>query len=112
MKYFIIGERELILAFGLVGVKGITVSNREEALNAFYKVTGADVSVTSTPLSEERPNVLILTEEVSSMLEDEVLDWQMQNKYPLIVEIPGLQGHLEGKKTLTDAIREAIGIHI
>ena len=46
------------------------------------------------------------------MLEEEVLEWQMKGDYPLIVEIPGLQGHLEGKKTLTDAIREAVGIQV
>jgi len=28
------------------------------------------------------------------------------------VEIPGIEGHLKGRKTLTDAIREAIGIQV
>jgi V/A-type H+-transporting ATPase subunit F len=46
------------------------------------------------------------------LIEDEVLEWQKGGQYPLIVEIPGLHGHLEGKKSLTDAIREAIGIHV
>ena len=40
MKYFVIGERELVLAFALVGVKGVTAVNREEALEAFRRVTG------------------------------------------------------------------------
>jgi V/A-type H+-transporting ATPase subunit F len=30
----------------------------------------------------------------------------------LIVEIPGIVGRLAGRKTLVDAIREAIGIHV
>ena len=46
------------------------------------------------------------------MIEEEVLQWQMGADYPLIVEIPGLHGHVDGKKSLTDSIREAIGIHI
>ena len=46
------------------------------------------------------------------LLADEVIDWQMRGDYPLIVEIPGIQGHLTGRKTMTDAIREAIGIHV
>jgi len=36
----------------------------------------------------------------------------MSAEYPLIVEIPGLHGHLPGRKTLTDSIREAIGIRV
>jgi V/A-type H+-transporting ATPase subunit F len=56
--------------------------------------------------------VLIITESAAVQLEDEINDWQMKGKYPLIVEIPGVMGRLEGKKTLTDAIREAVGIHV
>ncbi|MBQ3686683.1 MAG: ATPase V, partial [Treponema sp.] len=35
MEYFVIGEREIVLGFMLVGVSGAAVSNREEALDAF-----------------------------------------------------------------------------
>lgn len=102
-----IGERELVLGFKLVGVDGAIAVNRTEALDAFNRVTGmGDVPV------PERPKVLILTEEVSSLLDDEVVAWQKKATYPLIVEIPGINGHLEGKKTLTDAIREAVGIQV
>ena len=46
------------------------------------------------------------------MIEEEINEWQMQGKFPLIVEIPGLQGKISGKKSLTDSIREAVGIHV
>ena len=53
-----------------------------------------------------------MTESVTDLLEQEVLEWQKGGDYPLIVEIPGIQGHLQGKKSLTDSIREAIGVQI
>ncbi len=113
MKYAIIGERELVLGFALVGVGGTVVATREEALDAFYRATGrGNLLAGGTPTLEERAKVLILTEEASALIEEEVRDWQMGSDYPLIVEIPGLHGHLVGRKTLTDAIREAIGIHV
>ncbi|HAO31255.1 MAG TPA: ATPase V [Treponema sp.] len=111
MEYFVIGERELVLGFMLAGVKGAAVTNRQDALDAFNMVTGR-ASATSALVHENRPKVLILTEDVSDMLSDEVLDWQMKGQAPLIVEIPGLNGRLQGKKSLTDAIREAVGIQI
>ncbi len=107
MEFFVIGERELVLGFKLVGVDGAIALNRTEALEAFNRVTGLG----GVPLPE-KPKVLILTEEVSSMLDEEVLKWQKGAQYPLIVEIPGLGGHLAGKKSLTDAIREAVGIQV
>jgi V/A-type H+-transporting ATPase subunit F len=111
VKYFVIGERELVLAFGLVGVQGTVAVTRDEALAAFNRVTGRGGTF-SAPTDEERPKVLILTENVIVMIEQEVLDWQKKGGYPLIVEIPGIQGHLKGRKSLTDSIREAIGVQV
>ena len=111
MDYYVIGEREIVLGFMLVGVKGAVAHNRQEALDAFNKMTG-QASAISSPVSAERPKVLILTEDVSDMLDREVLDWQKSGRAPLIVEVPGLQGHLPGRKTLTDSIREAVGIQV
>lgn len=110
MNYFVIGEREIVLAFGLVGVQGAAAVNRAEALDAFNRVTGK--GGTAGAPQGQRPKVLILTEEVSMLLENEVIDWQKGARYPLIVEIPGINGHLSGRKTLTDAIREAVGIQV
>jgi len=113
VKYYVIGERELVLGFALVGVHGTVVGNRDEAIDAFFRATGrGNLLAGGTPVTEERAKVLILTEEVAEMLELDVREWQMGGEYPLIVEVPGLHGHLTGRKTLTDAIREAIGIHV
>lgn len=111
MDYFIIGERELVLAFGLVGVKGVSVSERNEALDAFNKVTGQNEEVFAQ-VSKDIPRVLILTENVSVMLEEEITSWQLEGKFPLIVEIPPLEGKVKGKKSLSDSIREAVGISV
>ena len=105
MEYYFIGERELVLAFSLVGVAGTAVSTREQALAAF-------VWATEQSQESERPRILILSEQAASLLEQEVVACQMRVTRPLIVEVTGLQGRLEGKKSLTDLIREEIGMHI
>lgn len=112
MQYFFIGERELVLAFGLVGVHGDIAVNRAEALDSFMRITGHGATAAGIPVIEERPKVLVLTEEVVDMLQTEVLEWQKKGEYPLIVEIPGLHGRLDGRKSMTVAIREAIGVSV
>ncbi|MBB5218045.1 MULTISPECIES: V-type ATP synthase subunit F [Treponema] len=104
MEYYVIGEREIVLGFMLAGVKGSVADNRSAALDAFKAVTDDS--------SAEKIKVLILTEDVSDMLSEEVKLWQMKSKAPLIVEIPGLHGHIPGRKSLSDSIREAVGIQI
>ena len=110
MKFYIIGDRELVLAFKLTGVEGKVAYTREEVLEAFYRVTGQKTEIT-TPC-EELLRVLILTEAAASLIENEEIEWQKTGQYPLIVEIPGLEGRLHNKKTLTESIREAIGVQI
>ena len=110
MNYFVIGEREMVLAFRLVGVDGAIAETRQEVLESFNRVTGRGGTV-SVPV-EKIPRVLILTESAASCIQDEELGWQKTADYPLIVEIPGLEGHLSGRKTLTEAIGEAIGVKI
>ncbi|MCR5494138.1 MAG: V-type ATP synthase subunit F [Treponema sp.] len=110
MKFYIIGDREIVLAFRLTGVSGTVAETREKVLEAFNRVTGRGGAFAS-PV-EDVPKVLILTEEAAALIEEEEFEWQKKGKFPLIVEIPSLNGSVSGKKTLTDAIREAIGVQI
>lgn len=110
MKFYIIGERELVLAFKLIGVEGTIAENRNEVLSAFNKIIGKGGNV-NVPIVEI-PKVLILTEMAASLIEDEETQWQKKGDFPLIVEIPGLNGHIEGKKSLSDSIREAVGVKV
>jgi V/A-type H+-transporting ATPase subunit F len=101
MDYFFLGSGELLTAFRFAGVDGAVAGNREEALAVFRRVT-----------AEAEARILIVEEGTAAVLGDELVDWQLTGRYPLVVEIPGLAGHLEGRRTLVDAIRGAIGIHV
>jgi V/A-type H+-transporting ATPase subunit F len=101
MDYFFMGSSELLTAFRFAGVDGAVAGDREEALAVFRRVTG-----------EEAARILIVEESMVAALGDELVNWQLTGRYPLVVEIPGIAGHLEGRRTLVDAIREAIGIHV
>lgn len=101
MTFYFLGPEEIAIGFRFVGVPGTVVSTSEEAREAFRAVTGR---------GEAR--VVVITEEVSAMIPREVMDWQMGGAYPLIVEIPGMAGHREGRTSLIDSIRGAVGIHV
>ena len=101
MDYFFLGSGELLTAFRFAGVDGAAVESREEARAVFEQVTGAGAA-----------RILIVEESTAAGLEKEMVAWQLTGRYPLVVEIQGLAGHLEGRRTLADAIREAIGIRM
>jgi V/A-type H+-transporting ATPase subunit F len=115
VDYFFIGDPELLIAFRFVGVDGAAVVNADEARSIFLKITRNWNETAGAVLPGEDAGgcrILILTEEAADWLGDELTQWQLSGRYPLVVEIPGAMGRLEGRKTLVDSIREAIGIHV
>lgn len=94
----------------MTGIEGTCAETRQEVLEAFTRITGKGGYV-NVP-TNEIPRVLILTEDAAKLIEDEEIEWQKTGKFPLIVEVPGLNGHIPGKKSLSDAIREAVGVSV
>jgi vacuolar-type H+-ATPase subunit F/Vma7 len=103
MTFFVLGDEDVVLGFQFVGVQGKVSDTKEEAYDEFQKIIGGTYG---------EVGVLLVTEKVSVMLDDKVMQWQLAGKYPLIVEIPGMEGHLEGKKSMLDSIRKAIGLSV
>jgi V/A-type H+-transporting ATPase subunit F len=113
VDYFFIGDPELVTAFRFVGIDGTAVRGPDDTRAAFLKITqGWDEAAGAVLPTMEPCRVLILTEEAADWLGSTLTDWQLGGKYPLVVEIPGTMGRLEGRKTLVDSIRDAIGIHV
>ena len=89
------------------------MSGKDAALEAFNKCTRSwDKTAKAVLPGMGTCRVLIITEETALWLGETLTDWQLTGSYPLVVEIPGILGHLPGRKTLVESIREAIGVHI
>jgi len=116
VDFYFIGEAELATAFRFVGVAGAAVSDLREAREAFARATSGGIEIEGAVLPDASrgptARVLIITEEIADALGRELAEWQLSGRYPLVVELPGLQGRQPGRKTLVDAIRDAIGIRV
>jgi V/A-type H+-transporting ATPase subunit F len=117
VDYFFIGDPELATGFRFIGINGIAVKDSPEAVKVFRRITEGWDETAGTVLPGTMPGaeacrVLIMTEEVADWLGELLIKWQLSDRYPLVVEIPGIMGRLKGRKTLVDSIREAIGIHV
>lgn len=101
MKYFIIGDEDTVLGFGMVGVQGRVATNEPEAQAAFEEA-----------LSQSDTAILIITEQVSALISRLVLNYTFSHDFPLIIEIPGLNGRDRTKPGLRKMVNEAIGINL
>lgn len=96
----VIGTRETVLGFSLLGIAGSTPKDREELVRALEE-------------HYENPEMaLILIEEGTAAQAREPLDELLARRgFPLIVEIPGREGPL-AERNIKEFIAGAIGIRL
>ncbi len=101
MKFFCIADEDTVRGFRLAGVAGQAVTTAREA-------TAALTEAATRPDS----GIIILTERVAAGIRQHVDAIRLQRNLPLIVEIPGPEGPLPGRKSLRQFVQEAVGIRV
>lgn len=102
MKSFLISDnRDTFLGLKLAGINGIIVHNREDALNEMKRAIQSDDI-----------GILILTEKIVDMIKDEVMDYKIKSKTPLVIEIPDRYGSIRETNAIEEYIRNSIGVRI
>lgn len=101
MKYFVIGDDDTVLGFGMVGVQGKSASNQREADDAF-----------ESALADRDIGIVIITERIAELIRPKVDRFIFSEQFPLIVEIPDREGRLAGKPGIHEMVNKAIGVSL
>lgn len=99
MNYFVIGDEDAVLGFGMVGVQGQIARSPDEAEAAFR-----------TALENREIGIVIITERIAELIRPLVDDYVFTEEFPLIVEVPDRGGSIEGRPGLREMVNRAIGI--
>jgi len=101
VTFYVIGDADTVLGFRLAGVSGEVVESPEqgqEALERAFKM--------------EDLGVIILSERIAASIRETVDRYVFKTSFPLVIEIPDRKGALEGRGSVRDLIRSAVGVHI
>jgi vacuolar-type H+-ATPase subunit F/Vma7 len=101
MKVLVIGHPEAVLGFSLAGVQGIAVSTAEETNKAL------DDALVTPDIG-----IVLVTQDVSNLVQERMDDLRQHSTVPLVVEVPGPEGVGEGQPSLSDVLLRAIGVKI
>lgn len=101
MKYFVIGDEDTVLGFGLVGVKGFIATTETEAEHSFKEV-----------LKDDEIGIIIITEKTAALIRPLVDAYLFKSSFPLLVEIQDRTGKMAGKPDIRQMVNEAIGIKL
>ncbi len=101
MKLYCIADEDTIRGFRLAGVAGEVVSDAGEAVDAVRRAAAMPGL-----------GLLVVTDVVASEAQAEIDRIRLECVQPLIAEIPGPDGPMEGRKTLREFVQEAVGINV
>lgn len=101
MKLMVIGNQEAVLGFSLAGVNGVVAVTAQEVNQAL-----------DAALSTPDVGIILVTEDVSLLIQGRMDQLKMNSTVPLVVEIPGPGGSPPDKPSLSEMVKRAIGIKI
>lgn len=99
--YHIIGDQDTVLGYCFAGVTGEVVENEDQARAAFQHAT-----------AKPRNGILLITEAVEDMLQEEVMAYRLKATPPFLTVIEDIWGKRGKRRTLQDLIFAAVGIRI
>ncbi len=102
MRFYLISDNiDTQVGLRLAGIDGVVVDTAAEVKEAIDRaVSMPDVAV------------ILITATLLQLCPDMIYDLKLKMKHPLIVEIPDRHGNGRTKDSITEYVREAIGVKI
>lgn len=99
-SYLICDNQDTLIGMRLAGIEGVIVGTKEELLGMLKKI-----------LSDSSIGIVIITEKILTMAEEEIMKIKLEREYPLITAIPDRDTQ-KREDYISKYIRESIGIKI
>ncbi len=102
MKFFLISDNvDTQMGMRFAGIDGVVVHEEEEVRREL-----------SDAMQREDIAVILMTERLVSLCPDLVYELKLNQKRPLIVEIPDRHGNGRTKDSITKYVQDAIGVKL
>lgn len=102
MKAYLISDSvDTQVGMRLAGIQGVIVHGREEVLKELDNIK-----------TNKEIGIILITEELASLVREEIDKLKLKMNIPLIVEIPDRHGTTRQKDSITRYIKESIGLKI
>lgn len=101
MRFYCIADEDTARGFRLAGIETKIAATAEQARTILDNV-----------VAQHDYGIIIITENVASWIRQRVEAIRLTQDRPLIVEIPGPEGPLSGRKSLREFVQEAVGVSV
>ncbi len=101
MQFYVIADENTVTGYKLVGLEGEVVETTDEAREALNKA-----------FSSPDIGIIIITEKIAASVKEEIEEFMFGRSFPLIIEIPDRTGPMEGRISIRQMVRSAVGVKV
>jgi V/A-type H+-transporting ATPase subunit F len=101
MQFYVIADEHTVTGFKLVGLDGEVVGSADEAREALEKA-----------FSSPEIGIIIVTERIAALIHEDIETYIFGRSFPLIIEIPDRTGPIEGRVSIRQLVRSAVGVKV
>jgi vacuolar-type H+-ATPase subunit F/Vma7 len=99
MGFYVVADEDTVAGFRHVGIPGSVVRSAHEAEKELQRLN-----------REAGQDIIITTEQIANSVRETVNEIRFNERFPIIVEVPGPEGPSPESPSLLKMIREAVGI--
>ena len=102
MKFYLISDnRDTVMGLRLSGIDGVIVHTQDEVLRELKKA-----------VEDEDIGIVLITEKLTQLCFDTVYEMKLKYRRPLVISIPDRHGSGRTGDSITQYVRDAIGVKI
>jgi V/A-type H+-transporting ATPase subunit F len=101
MKFYIIGDKDTVVGFNLVGIEGTVANSRSDTLQLLKQV-----------LKRKDIGIILITEKLAKPIQLTLDELLSQKKCTLILQIPDMNGPLKGMRSVEEFVLSALGVNV
>lgn len=101
MKFYIIGDKDTVTGFLLVGIEGAVALSQAETLRSLRQA-----------LKRNDIGIILITERLGREIQPILDELLSQKKCKLMLQIPDLKGPLEGRRSVEEFVLSALGVKV
>ncbi|MGA1869494.1 MAG: V-type ATP synthase subunit F [bacterium] len=102
MKFLVIGDKDTVVGFGLVGVRGLVADSETEAMKALKQA-----------IKEQEVGIILITERLAKRIQttiNKLLINRRENH--IILQIPDTNGSLSDRPSVEEFVLSALGVNV
>ncbi|MGA1842373.1 MAG: V-type ATP synthase subunit F [bacterium] len=101
MRFYIIGDKDTVTGFSLVGIEGTKADSGVEALRALKEA-----------INSKDIGIILITERLAKEIQSTIDALMTQRECVLVLQIPDAGGALQGRQSIEEFVLTALGVKV